>query len=459
MSSTVIIIGGGLSGALAAMQLVQFPNGPQVVLIEKNPELLGRGVAYHYDFTHQPLNVVAAGMSLFIDRPLDFVEWLQKNHFKYNHLIDEVSPQAFIPRKIFGDYLLENLVNVQHSAAGRFQIRIDEAISIIDFGTRKTVVLASGKAIHADHVILALGNFPPADIFKQDNPLRNDPRYCANPWSDKVYSQLEGDEAILLVGSGLTAVDIVLGLLLRKFKGKVTLLSRRGCFPLPHDLSHPAFQINELAVKPPRQLLLWLRRLIRNNPDVPWPSILDGLRPHTKKIWLNWTVEEKKYFLQKIRPYWEIARHRIPEKSSSLLNSMASAGQLELKKGYLVDTAATDGGIAIVYRAGQQEVRQVFDKVVNCTGPESNYRKVRFPIISELISRGKVTTDTLGLGILCTPEGKIINAQNEIEAGLWCIGPMRKAVLLETTALREIREQAAELALLIGQQDQGSKGR
>ncbi len=452
MSSTVIIIGGGLSGALAAMQLAQFPNGPQVVLIEKNPELLGRGVAYHYDFTHQPLNVVAAGMSLFADRPLDFVEWLQKNHFKYNHLIDEVSPQAFIPRKIFGDYLLENLENVQQAAVGRLQIRIDEAISIVEFGTRKTVVLASGKAIHADHVILALGNFPPADIFKRDNPLRDDPRYCANPWSDKVYSQLEGGEAILLVGSGLTAVDIVLGLLLRKFKGKVTLLSRRGCFPLPHDLSHPAFQINELAVKPPRQLLLWLRRLIRNNPDVPWPSILDGLRPHTKKIWFNWTVEEKKYFLQKIRPYWEIARHRIPEKSSSLLHSMASAGQLELKKGYLVDAAATDSGIAIVYRAGQQDVRQVFDKVVNCTGPESNYRKVRFPIISELIGRGKVTTDTLGLGILCTPEGKIINAQNEIEAGLWCIGPMRKAVLLETTALREIREQAAELALLIGQQ-------
>ena len=83
MRPKIIIIGGGLSGALAAMQLAVFPGGPEVLMIEKNPELLGRGVAYQYDFTHQPLNVVAGGMSLFPDRPMDFVEWLQSNHFKY----------------------------------------------------------------------------------------------------------------------------------------------------------------------------------------------------------------------------------------------------------------------------------------------------------------------------------------------------------------------------------------
>jgi len=221
MRSKVIIIGGGLSGALAAMHLAELPGGPEVLVIEKNPELLGRGVAYQYDFTHQPLNVVAGGMSLFTDKPMDFVEWLESNHFKYNHLIQKVSPQEFIPRKIFGDYVLENLERVQHETAGRLQIRIDEAISILDFVTRKTVVLASGNALHADHVILALGNFPPADLFPEDNPVRNDLRYYASPWTDKVYSHIAGDEDILVVGSGLTAVDIVLGLILRKFKGKV----------------------------------------------------------------------------------------------------------------------------------------------------------------------------------------------------------------------------------------------
>jgi uncharacterized NAD(P)/FAD-binding protein YdhS len=449
MKSKVIIIGGGLSGALAAMKLAQLPGGPEILLVEKNSELLGRGVAYQYDFTHQPLNVVAGGMSLFPDRPMDFVEWLESNHFKYNHLIEKVSPQEFIPRKIFGDYILENLERVKHEVKGRLQIRIDEAISILNYGHRKTVVLASGSSLHADDVVLALGNFPPADLFPDDNPVKNELRYYASPWSDKVYREIVGDEDILLVGSGLTAVDILLGLILRKFKGKVTMLSRRGRFPLPHDLSHPAFQILEPEIDHPRKMFLWIRDLIRKNPTIPWPAILDGLRPFTKMIWLTWSTEEKKYFLLRIRPFWEIARHRIPAKSASLLNEMINAGQLELKKGYIVEAMAVDSGIEIVFCSGPHNIRQVFHRVINCTGPESNYRKVRFPIISDLIGRGKVKTDELGLGIQCTPEGKIINDQGKIEEGLWCLGPMRKSVLWETTALRELREQASELASLI----------
>lgn len=451
MGSKVIIIGGGLSGSLLAMQLARSPGGSEVVLIEKNPEFLGRGVAYQYDFTHQPLNVVAGGMGLFPDKPLDFVKWLEANHFRYNHLIDQVSPEAFIPRKIFGDYVLENLEKIQQEVSERLQIRIDEAISIMDFGKRKTVVFASGNALHADHVILALGNFPPADLFATHNPVQNDPRYFASPWSDRVYSDIKGDEDILLVGSGLTAVDIVLGLIVRKFRGKVTMLSRRGVFPLPHDLTHQAISITVPENYSPRKMLLWVRYLMRKNPEVPWSVIIDGLRPYTQKIWLQWIVSDKQYFLKKIRPYWEIARHRIPSASSERLNNMMEKGQLVLKKGTIEEASVSSNGIEILYRSESGLNSQVFQKVINCTGPESNYRKVRFPIIVDLIARGKVKIDELGLGIKCTPEGSIINDQGEVEQGIWCIGPMRKAVLWETTALRELREQSSALAAMMEQ--------
>jgi uncharacterized NAD(P)/FAD-binding protein YdhS len=451
LGSKVIIIGGGLSGSLLAMQLARSPGGSEVVLIEKNPEFLGRGVAYQYDFTHQPLNVVAGGMSLFPDKPLDFVRWLEANHFRYNHLIDQASPEAFIPRKIFGDYVLENLEKIQQEVSERLQIRIDEAISIMDFGKRKTVVFASGNALHADHVILALGNFPPADLFAPHNPVQNDPRYYASPWSDRVYSDIKGDEDILLVGSGLTAVDIVLGLIVRKFRGKVTMLSRRGVFPLPHDLTHQAISITVPENYSPRKMLLWVRYLMRKNPEVPWSVIIDGLRPYTQKIWLQWIVSDKQYFLKKIRPYWEIARHRIPSASSEQLNNMMEKGQLVLKKGTIEEASVSSNGIEILYRSERRLNSQVFQKVINCTGPESNYRKVRFPIIVDLIARGKVKIDELGLGIKCTPEGRIINDQGEVEQGIWCIGPMRKAVLWETTALRELRDQSSALAAMMEQ--------
>lgn len=448
MSSKIIIVGGGLSGTLVAIELARIPHGPEIILIEKNPEMLGRGVAYQHDFTHQPLNVVAGGMSLFADKPADFVEWLGANHFRYNHLIDAVSPGEFIPRKIFGDYVIENLDRVHREAAGRFQIRIDEAISVLDFGAKKTVVLSSGTALHADHVILALGNFPPADLFEESDPVRQDSRYYTNPWSDKVYSHIRGDENIMLVGTGLTAVDVVLGLYQRKFGGKITMLSRRGRLPLPHDLSAPPVSVQLPEDRSPRSIFLWLRALMRSMPGTPWPAIMDGLRPHISGIWSGWSVEEKRYFMRRLRPFWEVARHRIPANSSRILSSMIDSGQLSLERGAIISGKAGKDGIGVTWNADGKTKSGVFSKVINCTGPESNYRKVRFPIIRDLMERGKVMNDELGLGIRCDAEGRIINEKGTTEAGLWCIGPMRKAALWETTALREIREQAAQLATL-----------
>lgn len=442
----IAIIGGGLSGTMIALLLARRADKPQVILVEKNPEMLGRGVAYHTDFTHQPLNVVAGGMSIFPDQPDDFVKWLTNNRFRYSHLLTEISPKTFVPRKIFGDYVLEHLQKNQHEAAGHFQIRIDQALTVKDHNGKKQVELESGVKLEVNDVILALGNFPPADLFDLSDHVNKDPRYFANPWTDRVYSHINGDENILLVGSGLTAVDVVLGLYVRGFKGKVTMLSRRGRLPLAHDLSHPPFPIEKPLFAHPKETFLWVRKLIRDNKNIPWPSIIDGLRVHTQAIWQRWSKEEKKYFLKKLRPFWEVARHRIPATSSAILEKLMENGNLRVISGEVVKAGPEEEGIRLKYRSEHIEHEEVFQKVINCTGPESNYRKVRFPIIANLMDQGKVVNDDLGLGISCTKEGNLVNSDGVIEKGLWCIGPMRKAVLWETTALREIREQAAALA-------------
>jgi uncharacterized NAD(P)/FAD-binding protein YdhS len=443
----IAIIGGGLSGTMVALLLARRADKPQVILVEKNPEMLGRGVAYHTDFTHQPLNVVAGGMSIFPDQPGDFVEWLNNNRFRYSHLLTEISAKSFVPRKIFGDYVLEHLQKNQHDAAGHFQIRIDQALSVSDVDGKKQVDLESGVRLSVDEVVLALGNFPPADLFDLADPVNKDPRYFANPWTDRVYSHINGDENILLVGSGLTAVDVVLGLHVRGFEGKITMLSRRGRLPLAHDLSHPPFPIEKPVHSHPKETFLWLRKLIRDNKNIPWPSIIDGLRIHTQAIWQKWSNDEKKYFLKKLRPFWEVARHRIPKPSADILDKLMKENRLSVMSGEIVKANSGKDGIEVKFKSEKNIHEEVFQKVINCTGPESNYRKVRFPIIASLMDQGKVVNDELGLGISCTMDGNLVNSSGQIEKGLWCIGPMRKAVLWETTALREIREQAAALAV------------
>lgn len=440
------IIGGGLSGTLVALNLVRKIKDAQIVMVEKNPGLLGRGIAYHHDFTHQPLNVVAAGMSLYPDQPDHFVNWLRTNHFRYKHLLPDVYPKVFVPRKIFGDYIVENLDAIHNEAAGRFQIRIDQVISILPKGKTNIVKLESGVEIESDQVILALGNFPPGDLFPDNTAINSDARYFSNPWTDRIYSDISGNENILLVGTGLTAVDVVLGLRLRNFRGKIVMVSRRGRLPLPHNLSAGPVALEYPGHLHPRDVFFWLKKKIKENRQFPWPSLIEGLRPITQTIWQSWTIEEKRYFLKRIRPFWEVVRHRIPAASFYALQELLSAGYLSIGKGELISATAKPEGIEVNYTFNGEKTTGTFQKLINCTGPESNFRKLRFPLIQDLMNQGKVVADELGLGISCTPEGKILDANGAIVNGIWCIGPMRKAVLWETVAIRELREQASQLA-------------
>ncbi len=442
----IVIIGGGLSGTLVALNLARSKKDVEFVLVEKNPGMLGRGVAYHHDFTHQPLNVVAAGMSLFPDQSLHFLNWLQVNHFRYKHLLPEVFPKVFVPRKIFGDYIVEHLDQAHQLASGRFQIRIDNAVSLENSGKEYKICLESGALLYADHVVLALGNFPPADLFDANDPQNKDPRYFSNPWSDKIYSDITGTENIMLVGTGLTAIDVILGLKVRGFNGKITMISRRGKLPLAHDLTADPVKLEYPGHLHPRDAYFWVKGKINNNKHIPWTAVVDGLRPLTQKFWQEWTIDERKYFLKRLRPFWEIARHRIPGVSAVILDQLVESGQLLIGKGQINKALSTPDGIQLDYNFDKKKQEGLFQKLINCTGPESNYRKVRFPIIRNLIEQGKVVSDELGLGISCSADGGIIDSNGEKVPGLWCVGPMRKAVLWETTAIRELREQAVELA-------------
>jgi uncharacterized NAD(P)/FAD-binding protein YdhS len=445
-TNNVVIIGGGLSGILSAIYMSNLNNGPKVILLEKDPEKLGRGIAYQQEFTSQPLNVIADSMSIFEDKPEHFVNWIKLNSFRYSHLVKEINGKSFIPRKIFGDYLVESLKEAHDLHGNKFQILIDEAVSISKSERLFDVGLSSGLKLKAENVILALGNFPPADIPCVTKEIKKSSAYFSNSWTDKIYKGLTGNEDILLIGSGLTAVDVVLGLHIRRFNGNIVMISRKGKLPLQHFISNEKFNWNEPYLLSPLDLLKSIRKNIRNSPHLHWSLIIDSLRSFVPKIWSFWTEGEKLIFLKRLRPFWEIARHRIPSESLKILRKLERLGKLIVLKTEVSEINLFDDGLKAIYKKGDIIEERFFRKIINCTGPESNYRKIKFPIISNLMANNLVIPDNLGLGILCDPEGRIINENNQIVNGLWCIGPMRKAILWETTALREIRAQAKELS-------------
>jgi uncharacterized NAD(P)/FAD-binding protein YdhS len=86
------------------------------------------------------------------------------------------------------------------------------------------------------------------------------------------------------------------------------------------------------------------------------------------------------------------------------------------------------------------------DAVVNCTGPLLDLAEATDPRLVALRERGLVAPDPLALGLATTADGRVIGADGTVVDGLFTVGPSRKGTLWESTAIPEIRAQAAEVA-------------
>jgi uncharacterized NAD(P)/FAD-binding protein YdhS len=179
-----------------------------------------------------------------------------------------------------------------------------------------------------------------------------------------------------------------------------------------------------------------------------WRPVLDSLRPLTPVLWRALTAEEQQRFLRHLRPYWEIHRHRIAPEVAEVITRMQQAQQLLIHAGCLQACHEQADGVTVIYRprySGASRTLQV-SRVINCTGPECDYRKLQHPLIVNLLRAGLIRPDPLALGLEVSPAGALVNAAGIASPLLYTLGPPRKGCLWETTAVPEIREQAKAMA-------------
>jgi uncharacterized NAD(P)/FAD-binding protein YdhS len=99
----IIIVGGGASGTLLAVQLLRDPSAHvRVTLVEKEQQP-GLGLAYSTSNPAHLLNVRAANMSAFADDPDHFVRWLAVDRGAGE--LQCADRFCFAPRKIYGRYI------------------------------------------------------------------------------------------------------------------------------------------------------------------------------------------------------------------------------------------------------------------------------------------------------------------------------------------------------------------
>ncbi|MBV9354134.1 MAG: hypothetical protein JO023_01275, partial [Chloroflexi bacterium] len=180
-----------------------------------------------------------------------------------------------------------------------------------------------------------------------------------------------------------------------------------------------------------------------------WRTVLDGLRPETQQLWRGLPPAERERFLRHVVPYWDTHRHRIAPQVGRILADAQASGQLRVWAGRVLggEPVADGGGLRVqigLRRDGLVEVE--VERVLNCTGPATDYERVDEPLVADLLGSGQASADPQRLGFQTTAEGRLVATDGSPSPVLFGLGPVRRAELWETTAIPEIRAQAARLA-------------
>lgn len=453
----IVIIGGGLSGSLTALYLCQQKiDNLQIVIIEKSPPQLFKGLAYASDLPVQPLNVPASGMSLFINEPDHFYHWLQANGQQAGIAKDEITPDFFAPRQLFGTYLTENLNT--HLKNGNAEIAIvhDEVIDIQHEKDMYSITLDSGKAISCDKIVIASGNQDNNFPYPINNPIYINGNVITNPWQPAILDKIPNDASILIVGCGLTMVDVLVNLRKNNYNGKVQIISRHGLVPLPHRMGERW----DLQTKIPEKIsVATIIKYIKYEvklaaaKNIGWQSVIDAIRPYLPQWWNSLSLNDRIRLMEHMKPYWEIHRHRIPASTYAYLQNEIQSGRVTVYGGKIKSLEANPKGIKVEIQLRKTAENKSFDVqyLINCIGPLSNLKKSNHRLWQNLLQGEMVDTDYFDLGVACTSRGNIINKSGLPDKNIFVIGNLRRGKEFESVAIREIRLQASDIAKQISQ--------
>ena len=440
----VAVVGGGFSGVMTAVHLLRgCPEVTSILLIERSGTV-GRGLAFGTATAGHLLNVPARNMSALPDEPAHFHAWLQ------HHKDPDITPGAFVSRQWYGEYIASILAEQRRKPGAASLHSVSGEVTAIDqWDSFVGLTLADGSHLRARFVVLAVGNFPPPDPL----PLRklSSRRYAKYAWSEDALEGIGDGDSILLIGSGLTAIDQIVTLTARGFKGTIYMLSRRGLLPAKH--SHEPVWPTQWTRQLPasvRALVNAVREQVRMAAaqNIDWRPVIDSMRPATQRLWMSLSVAEKRRFLRHVRSFWEVHRHRIAPEVGRLVDELQQQGRLILKTGRVLTCLDCEEHMEVAYRdretASDRTIRVA--RIVNCTGHETDARKIDSPVLKSLLEGGLARVDASLLGLEVDEDGALIDSTGSASKVLFALGSARKGLLWESTAVPEIRGQAQALA-------------
>jgi uncharacterized NAD(P)/FAD-binding protein YdhS len=418
----VVIAGGGAAGVITATHLLRGadPDHPvDVRIIEKQPAI-GPGLAYRTKHPRHTLNNFAGRLSAVDGDPDHLLRWCAD----HGHPAD---PTSFLPRELYGRYLVAVLDDTDVSPGSMLRRNRGVVTDVREEGSELAVHLSCGWTVPADKVVLALGN-PPPRRWPEHEGQRD--RYLPDPWVENLSTRVGSAREVLLLGTGLTMVDVVAQLHEASPGSRFTAASRHGLLPAAHkrgssrlhDMFHPGTSSLDAV-------LAAVGNRIQELQDVggDWRDVVDSVRAYANDLWHGFNHADQDRFVAEVARSWEIVRHRMAPEMATHIDHLRRTGSLHIARIDEVDPSR-------------------FDRIVNCTGPAPVPTRGWNPLVDTLLDRGSIRAHRLGLGLDLDPQGRVLNTAGEPHPDIYAVGAARRGVEWEVAAIPDLRGQAARLA-------------
>ncbi|WP_112310594.1 FAD/NAD(P)-binding protein [Pseudogemmobacter bohemicus] len=454
--TAVIVIGDGLSGALAAAALLNRGYGVTLIGVNGRP---GQGTAYADGADIHQANGPASALSADPTDPDHFSNWLEARYGRGGIPgagADIPAADAFVPRWLYGRYAAEIL---QAAARGGGLTCLGAEVTDLEAGQSGVrVTLADGRQVAGSHAVLATG-------LHFTRPGRDPAAGAAfAPWDIARMRALPVLADVAIIGSGLSMVDAVSSLAEAGHQGRITVFSRHGRRPEPRRLA-PEWP-DYLTGLPDRITIRALFALVVRQCRLAivsggdWQSPLDLVRAHIGRWWWASDDVERRRFLRHVRSLWEVHHHRAPPlgharvaaAASRLTHIAATVQRVEADPGQTGPGHADSRQAVTIHhrpRGGEAVLALGFDAVILSAGVEYDWRRIDRPLVRALLRRGLVRPGPLALGIDATREGRVIDRDGEAALRLFALGPLLRGLWWESTAIPDIARQSFEIAEII----------
>ncbi|GGK59793.1 FAD/NAD(P)-binding protein [Rufibacter glacialis] len=453
MRHVIAIIGGGFSGTMVAVHLLRQQQCQVEVVLLNEGYPTGKGIAYSADQDTFLLNVHAGRMSALPDEPNHFVEWLLQEPAYAGHTPEELAV-SFMPRQLYGRYLHQLLSQAIARPAGKSTCQVVEQ-RVEDLrhtpGAQRPfhLRLKTGETVSADQVVLALGNFLPAPLrCVAAAPPLPPHLYEANPWKPEAWQNLPPAPTLLLIGTGLTSIDIILALLTQNFTGKITAVSTNGYLPFPYQTPVPdlAFSARVAQATTLLEVLRHFKTHLRQAEPGHWENLVNGLRSQTQDLWKRFSCADKIRFSKKLGSLWAVVRHRLPPQVHQRIQEAIAEGILEIVPGQIEAVTSHETGVQVQVKTSRGTETRWAHRVLNCTGPQLNYAAIPDPLVRSLLAQKLISPHPMGMGLETDGLYQVRQPGGSVTPGLFTLGASLRGELWESNAVPELREQAQELA-------------